>query len=169
MGCDFAPRSWAKCDGQLLPVAQNTALFSIVGTTYGGDGRSTFALPDLQGRAAMHPGRGPGLTSRRVGETLGVPSVALVAAQMPAHKHIVYGAQTPGDAASPSADKMMGFDTKSGGGDNIFFLEDSVTVNTSMAAESFSVLGANQAHENRQPLIGMNYCIALEGLYPSRS
>lgn len=169
MGCDFAPRSWAKCDGQLLPISQYAALYSIIGTTYGGDGRVNFALPNLQGRAAMHPGRGPGLTPRTAGETFGSSTEPLTEAQIPAHKHIVYGVQSLGDAASPSTDKMMGFDTKSGGGDNIFFLEDSATVNTKMAPEALSVVGGGQPHENRQPLIGMNYCIALDGLYPSRS
>lgn len=167
MGCNFAPRGWAACDGQLLPISQNTALFSILGTVYGGDGRSTFGLPDLQARAAMHPGRGPGLTARRLGEKTGVASVTLNEAQIPAHKHIVSGSQAISDSAAPGPDKMMGIDKAAT--DNILYLDNTGTVNATMAPEALSTTGGGQAHENRQPMIGMNYCIALVGLYPSRS
>ncbi|PHR95908.1 MAG: phage tail protein [Oceanobacter sp.] len=168
MGCNFAPRGWATCDGQLLPISQNTALFSLLGTVYGGDGRSTFGLPNLQGRAAMHPGRGPGLTARRLGEVTGVASVSLSEAQLPAHKHIVNGVQGARDSGSPAPTKMMAADAGTTG-DNVVYVEASETVNTTMAAEALSTTGGGQPHENRQPMIGMNYCIALVGLYPSRS
>ena len=92
---DFAPRGWAFCNGQLLPIAQNTALFSLIGTTYGGDGRSTTALPNLQGRSPMHPGRGAGLTARRLGERLGTETVTLSDTQIPSHTHTLRAAQTP--------------------------------------------------------------------------
>ncbi|KZY95593.1 phage tail protein, partial [Oleibacter sp. HI0075] len=114
-GCNFAPRGWAFCQGQLLPIAQNTALFSILGTTYGGDGRTTLALPDLQGRAPMHPGRGPGLTARRLGEKTGVDEVTLTEAELPNHKHVLYGAQTAGTEASPSNTRMMARDRPASG------------------------------------------------------
>ena len=167
-GCNFAPRGWAFCQGQLLPIAQNTALFSILGTTYGGDGRTTLGLPDLQGRAPMHPGRGPGLTARRLGEKTGVDEVTLTEAELPSHKHVLYGAQTAGTEASPSNTRMMARDRPTSG-DNIVYLNTASTKNTVMAAEAIGTTGGSQAHENRQPLMGMNFCIALVGLYPSRS
>jgi len=98
---NFAPRSWAFCNGQLLPVAQNTALFSLIGTTYGGDGRTTTALPNLEGRAPMHPGRGPGLTSRRLGQRTGVETVTLTEAQIPNHSHTVRARTGAGVAGTP--------------------------------------------------------------------
>ena len=101
---NFAPRGWSFCDGQLLPISQNTALFSLIGTTYGGDGRSTTALPNLEGRAPMHPGRGPGLTARRLGQTVGTETVPLSEAQIPRHTHTLRGTTTT-SAAAPLDDQ----------------------------------------------------------------
>ncbi len=159
-GGNFAPRSYAFCDGQLLPIAQNTALFSILSTTYGGDGRTTFGLPNLQGRAAMHPGRGPGLTSRRLGEKGGTNTVNLAEAQIPAHDHIFNihagGSNTnePGNAALANS---RGFP---------IYSKDTNTTN--MASAALSNSGGGQAHANLQPYLGLNFIIALQGTYPSR-
>jgi len=161
---NFAPRSWAFCDGQLLPIAQNTALFSLIGITYGGDGTTTMALPNLQGRAPMHPGRGPGLTSRRLGERLGVETVTLTEAQMPFHTHSM---NADGSTGGP----LGGGPNSSTPVDN--FLSTSVkysdsTVNQ-VAMSDVSDSGGSQPHNNMQPFIAVNYIIALQGLFPPRS
>ncbi len=160
---NFAPRSWAFCDGQLLPIAQNTALFSLIGTTYGGDGRTTTALPNLQGRAPMHPGRGPGLTARRIGQKTGVETVTLPEAQMPSHSHAF---RADGSTGGPL-----------GGGANASdpvgnYLGASVKYHASGTNTNMTALtntGGTQPHDNMQPYIAMNFIIALQGLYPSRS
>jgi len=159
---NFAPRGWAFCNGQLLPIAQNTALFSLIGTIYGGDGRTTTALPNLQGRAPMHPGRGPGLTERRLGEKGGVETVTLSEAQMPNHTHTMGAAPVPANQDDA---------------DNTVILSRTVGSNTyadannlqSMADEVLPAAGSAQAHTNLQPFLTMNFIIALVGLYPSRS
>lgn len=156
---NFAPRSWAFCDGQLLPVSQNTALFSLIGTTYGGDGRSTTALPDLQGRLPMHPGRGPGLTSRRLGQRGGVEMVTLSEAQMPNHTHTMMANTERGELSTPGSDRSLGRNTIYG--------PASSTV--SMADQALPSSGGSQPHNNLQPFLAMNFIIALQGLYPSRS
>jgi microcystin-dependent protein len=160
---NFAPRSWAFCNGQLLPITQNTALFSLIGTTYGGDGRSTTALPNMEGRAPMHPGRGPGLTSRRLGERGGVESVTLPESEIPNHTHTLFSAGTTrGDTATPSSStafaRTVGENAYHGG-----------TPNIPMADQALPVAGGSQAHNNMQPYLTMNFIIALQGLYPSRS
>ncbi len=160
---NFAPRGWAFCNGQLLPVAQNTALFSLIGTTYGGDGRSTTALPDLQGRTAMHPGRGPGLTSRRLGQRGGVETVTLTEAQMPSHTHTMQAETESGDSLNPSNNALA----RSGGA---FSYQQNSTANlVDLNSNALPDTGGSQAHNNLQPFIAMNFIIALVGLYPSRS
>lgn len=165
---NFAPRGWAFCNGQLLPISQNTALFSLIGTTYGGDGRSTTALPNLQGRAPMHPGRGPGLTSRRLGQRGGNETITLTEAQMPAHNHSAIADANPGGFGGGGADT----DTPA----EHFFADTSVTGQfyadgnsnlTEMTPTEIS--GGSQPHNNMQPYLAMNFIIALVGLYPSRS
>ena len=161
---NFAPRGWAFCDGQLLPISQNTALFSLIGTTYGGDGRNTTALPDLQGRAPMHPGRGPGLTDRRLGERGGVETVTLSEADIPNHDHALNASPNPGE--TPGV-------TSPGGAANSFArsVGGSVYADPSGLTEvaTLPVAGGGQAHNNMQPYLAMNFIIALVGLYPSRS
>lgn len=158
---NFAPRSWAFCDGQLLPVSQNTALFSLIGTTYGGDGRSTTALPNLQGRAPMHPGRGPGLTSRRLGQRGGVETVTLSEAQMPNHTHSMTAVQRPAEE-NDANNRYYGLTP----GNNLYNAASNLVALADQAAPS---TGGSQAHNNLQPFIAMNFIIALQGLYPSRS
>jgi len=156
---NFAPRGWAFCNGQLLPVSQNTALFSLIGTTYGGDGRTSTALPNLQGRAPMHPGRGPGLTARRLGERGGVETVTLTEAQMPSHNHTARASEEDGRFLTP---ENMYF----GAGSTIYAQG---TSNATMAEQTLPNAGGSQPHDNLQPFLVMNYIIALVGLYPSRS
>ncbi len=160
---NFAPRGWAFCNGQLLPIPQNTALFSLIGTIYGGDGRTTTALPNLKGRAPMHPGRGPGLTSRRLGQKGGVEMVTLSEAQMPAHPHTlrgVTGRSGIGNSADPSNNALAVTTGNS--------YQSVTTNNTPMASGDLPNAGGSQAHNNLQPYLAMNFIIALVGLYPSR-
>lgn len=156
---NFAPRGWAFCNGQLLPVSQNTALFSLIGTTYGGDGRTTTALPNMEGRAPMHPGRGPGLTSRRLGQRGGVEQVTLTEAQMPNHRHTVFAEENDGRVLSPNG---AFFAT----GEQMYHTSGT---NGAMADGILPDTGGSQAHNNLQPYLTMNFIIALVGLYPSRS
>lgn len=167
-GCDFAPRNWAFCDGQLLPISDNTALFSIIGTIYGGDGRTTMGLPNLQGRAPMHQGRGPGLSSRPIGQLGGNNQVALSETQIPSHDHIVSGVAETGNSGQPSDALFMGQDNVSAT-EVISYTSTETVFNTELAPESVGTSGQGQEHENRQPYLGVNFCIALQGLYPSRS
>ena len=156
---NFAPRGWAFCNGQLLPIAQNTALFSLIGTTYGGDGRTTTALPDLQDRFPMHPGRGPGLTSRRLGQKVGTDTVTLSESQMPSHNHVLHG--DSGAAGDPDpANNYIG-----SGSDNYLATQNG----TNLASQSLPNQGGGQAHNNLSPFLGLYFIIALMGLYPSRS
>jgi len=161
---NFAPQGWAFCNGQLLSIAQNTALFSLLGTTYGGDGQSTFALPNLQSRVPLHFGQGTGLSAYPLGATGGVESVTLQTAQIPAHTHsYTPQASTAGGAAvSPAG----AFWAESASGDTIYQGGNS---NTQMKAQALGNTGGGQAHENRQPLLALNYVIALQGIFPSRS
>jgi microcystin-dependent protein len=170
-GGNFAPRGWAFCSGQLLSISSNTALFSILGTTYGGDGRTTFALPDLRGRASVHPGNGPGLSPRRLGERFGTETVTLNDSQLPAHSHTATGQARCSDA-NGTTDKAKG---------NIWSEDlgvSSATYSSNaadalMAADSVEVTvensGGGQGHNNIQPCLSVNYIIALNGTFPSRN
>jgi len=163
---NFAPRGWALCDGQLLSISQNTALFSILGTTYGGDGRTTFGLPDLRGRVPMHPGNGPGLTPRSLGEKGGVEEVNLTINQMPSHSHHASGTVRAynGDPDSESPDETVLANGQ-------FY--SSQSPDTNMHADSVQMTvdnsGGSQPHTNIQPYQCINYIIALEGIFPSRN
>jgi microcystin-dependent protein len=157
---NFAPKGWAFCDGQLLPLSQNTALFSLLGTTYGGNGKSNFALPDLQGRAAMHPGQGPGLSLHDLGETGGSETVTLLESEIPAHAHTVRAVED--DATFLSPQNMLL------GAGNQMFISPNPTVNTNMAPESLAPAGGDQPHNNLQPFLTLNFCIALQGVFPPR-
>lgn len=159
---NFAPRGWAFCDGQLLPVSQNTALFSLIGTTYGGDGQTTTALPDLQGRAAMHPGRGPGLTDRRLGERGGAAAVTLSETQIPSHQHDWNVSERTANENDPDGGNHL---ARASSGNLYAAPQDMVDLNEQAIGNN----GDGQPHNNMQPSLVMNFIIALEGLYPSRS
>lgn len=161
---NFAPRGWAFCNGQLLPISQNTALFSLIGTTYGGDGRSTMALPNLQGRAPMHPGRGPGLTDRRLGERGGVETVALSEAQIPSHSHSLNGVNDLGESQIPGNDRALARTSGALG-----YQQNTTSNLVQMNANMLGTTGGSQPHNNLQPYLAINFIIALQGLYPSRS
>ena len=162
-GFNFAPRGWAQCDGQLLQISQNSALFSLLGTTYGGDGRTTFALPDLRGRVAIHQGTGAGLTTRTLGSRSGQESVTLNTTQMPPHQHAVApkcnGAAIDGDSPVNSYPALSESD----------IYNSAAGVNQVMAPTDSSSVGGGQAHANMQPFLTINFCIALTGLFPSRN
>ncbi len=160
---NFAPRGWALCDGQLLPISQFTALFSILGTTYGGNGRTTLALPNLQGRFPMHPGRGPGLTPRSLGEKIGSPEVTLIPSQIPSHTHTQQASTDPGTTGTPSAEVILAAPAEN---DSVYGPPDDLV---NLASEVVGNTGGGAPHENRQPYLAMNFIIALQGLFPSRS
>lgn len=170
---NFAPRSWAYCDGQLLPIAQNQALFSLLGTMYGGDGRTTFALPDLRGRVPISPGNGGGLSDRRQGQRGGQVNVTLLSTQMPSHTHTARaggGIQTgtgKGDSGNPQGnyidDSSIATDLfKPTGGGAIMKGGEGITVANQPS-------GGSQAHNNMQPSMAINYIICTNGIFPSRS
>jgi len=159
---NFAPRGWAFCNGQLLPIAQNTALFSLVGTTYGGDGRTTFGLPDLQGRAPMHPGRGPGLTSRTLGQGGGTDTVQLSASQMPVHTHTPRATSDTALEESPTGKTWAQNKTEP-------LYRNAGDLNTDLNSTAIENSGAGSSHNNMQPYLTLNYIIAIQGTYPSRS
>ncbi len=165
--CDFAPRDWALCNGSLIPISENTALFSIIGDMYGGDGRTTMGLPNLQGRAPMLWGQAPGLSRHTQGETNGFTDVPLNEAQIPQHDHMITGARQTGTSGSPDTSLYMGIDR--GASDNILYLSSSSSANANLSNETFGMAGNSEPHENMQPYLTMNYCIALTGIYPSRS
>lgn len=161
---NFPPRGWAFCDGQILPLSQNTALFSLLGTTYGGDGKSNFALPDLQGSSPMHPGQGPGLSLRFLGESSGSETTTLIESEMPAHNHLV-NAKTAGTAADPNGLLLGNPDGRPAPN---FFATTLGTAQT-MNPLALSVSGGNLPHNNLMPYLTLNFCIALQGVFPPRS
>jgi len=163
---NFAPAGWAMCNGQLLPISQNTALFSLLGTTYGGDGKSTFALPDLQGAFPMHIGRnqpGPGLSFHDLGERGGEEQVTLLQSEMPAHTHTGSAASSGSGHADPTnavfASGQRGRPPAYGAG----------TVTVPMSPQAVSITGGSQPHNNLQPFLVVSYIIALRGIYPARN
>lgn len=159
---NFAPKGWAWCDGQLLPLSQNTALFSLLGTTYGGDGKSTFALPDLEGRAPMHPGQGPGLSLHDLGETGGSETVTLLESEMPFHSHTVGAQNNPLSALADPAGNTL---TRPASGN----LYTAVNQPVSMAPEAITPTGGDQPHNNLQPYLTFYFNIALQGVFPPRT
>lgn len=159
---NFAPKGWAFCNGQILPISQNTALFSLLGTTYGGDGKSTFALPDVQGNAAMHPGQGQGLSLHDLGETGGSQTVSLLESEIPAHQHTLRGTNTQGDNPTPGGNILA-----RPGSTNIYQQNTSANL-VAMAPEALPPAGGGLPHNNMQPYLTLNYCIALQGVFPPR-
>ena len=158
---NFAPKGWAWCDGQLLPLSQNTALFSLLGTTYGGDGKSNFALPDLQGRAAMHPGQGPGLSLHDLGETGGSETVSLLESEIPAHAHTL---MANGGTANRTAPGGNSFARVSGAAT----YAPAAAPTATLAGEALAPAGGDQPHNNLQPYLTFYFNIALQGVFPPR-
>lgn len=168
---NFAPRGWAFCDGQLLPISQNQALFSILGTTYGGDGRTTFALPDLRGRAPIHEGRGPGLTPRSLGQRLGSESTTLTVSQMPSHAHNGKGlsAMLGSNSKKGKTDEPNGSHFGKATGKPYNSEPNNGSVGEITVGGKTGATGGNQSHNNMQPSLAINYVIALRGVFPSRN
>jgi len=159
---NFAPSGWAFCDGQLLPISQNTALFSLLGTTYGGNGQSNFALPDLQGRAPMQPGQGPGLSLHDLGESGGSETETLLESQIPAHRHALGVQQVPGDSATPEGNvyaRTIGATP---------YRDAAGAALQEMAPQALGTSGGGLPHNNMMPYLACNFCIALQGIYPPR-
>ena len=159
---NFAPRGWAFCQGQLLAISQNDALFSILGTTYGRDGRITFGLPDLRGRAPVHFGQGPGLTNRTPGQHFGAETATVQTMHLPVHSLTLQGSTNPATQSDPT-NNVLG----SPQGDNIYAAAGETQV--AMHADSIGNTGGNQSHQNMQPSIGINCIISLTGTFPSRN
>ncbi len=161
---NFAPKGWATCNGQILPISQNTALFSLLGTTYGGDGRTNFALPNLQGASPLQPGQGPGLSLRDLGETGGSPTVTLLQTEMPAHNHIARANNGDGSLPSPGGTAWSG-----PGADRDLFWYNDGPPNTTLNPAALSVAGSGLPHNNLMPYLTLNFCIAMQGIFPQRS
>ncbi|MEN8149306.1 MAG: tail fiber protein [Planctomycetota bacterium] len=180
-GGNFAPRGWAFCSGQLMPISQNTSLFSILGTTYGGDGRTTFALPDMRGRVPLHPGAGPGLSTYSLGQKGGTETETLTVAQMPAHTHgattgltasaTLRASGTVGDTVKSPAGNVPGFGSQKiySGGTADTAMDSSCIALTIGGSVSIGSTGGGQAHNNMQPYLGVNFIIAVTGVFPSRN
>jgi microcystin-dependent protein len=161
---NFAPLGWAMCNGQLLPISQNTAVFSLLGTQFGGNGTSNFALPNLQGCGALQMGQGPGLSLRDIGETGGSATVTLLTTQIPGHTHGVMSAASTGNAASPVGNSFGS--AQRGKPDGYAGTTGTVVA---MSTSAVGSAGGGQPHDNMQPYLTLNYCIALQGIYPSRN
>lgn len=160
---NFAPKGWAFCDGQLLPISQNTALFSLLGTTYGGNGKSNFALPNLQGRAPMQPGQGPGLSLHDLGESAGSETVTLLESEMPGHSHALNSQSAPGDSATPQANayaRVIGAAP---------YKAPAGAALAAMAPETLVPAGGGAPHNNMMPYLTFYFCIALQGVFPPRT
>ena len=170
VGFNFAPRNWALCNGQLLAISQNTALFSLLGTTYGGNGQTTFALPDLRGRAIVHAGQGPGLSPYSRGQISGTENVTLLPAQMPAHTHSLAGTAllktnngVPGNSSSPVGNYLATAAVNEYGEET-----SNKTMLAGSVGGSATLTGGSVPHDNRMPYLSMYYVIALQGIYPQR-
>jgi len=159
VGFNFAPRGWAFCDGQILPINQNQSLYSLLGTTYGGDGRTSFALPDLRGRTPIHEGSSNG-TNHTLGQKSGSETVTLSAAEMPSHDHALNATTANGDQPIPVGNALAAF--------NNGYLGGSPTT-VQLASGTVANVGGGQGHDNMQPYLALNFCIALQGLFPSRN
>ena len=160
---NFAPKGWAWCNGQLMPLSQNTALFSLLGTTYGGNGKSNFALPDLQGRSPMHPGQGPGLSLHDLGETGGSETVTLLESEIPAHSHTLNATNEDGTQGTLASNVTLA--TSVGG---MLYQTNTSSNLVSMNPVDLTPAGGSQPHNNLQPYLVFYFCIALQGVFPPR-
>jgi microcystin-dependent protein len=164
VGFNFAPTGWAQCNGQLLPISQNTALFSLLGTFYGGDGKSTFALPDFQGSVPIHQGQGPGLSDRFLGEQSGVDFITLLQSEIPIHSHPVNVVGDPGEIATPGPTTTL---ARSQGGQAYQTTVNAGLVN--MAFQTLAPAGGGLPHNNLMPYLVLNFIIAMQGVFPPRT
>jgi microcystin-dependent protein len=169
MAYNYPPYQWAQCNGQIMPIQQNTALFSILGTTFGGDGKTTFGLPNFQGRAPMHQGQGPGLTNRVLGDQTGEADETLTASEMAIHSHGLNAQNVSADKAVPAAANYFAKGGYMVGTRAYPVATYSATMTpTSLSPNSISAIGGGQSHPNMQPFLSLNFCIALYGIFPSR-
>jgi microcystin-dependent protein len=161
---NFAPKGWAFCDGQILPLSQNTALFSLLGTTYGGDGKSNFALPNMQGNAPMHPGQGPGLSLHDLGETGGSDTVTLLESEIPSHSHLLMADNNNAllNIPDPTAALARSVGTNS-------YQSNTTQTIVNMSDNTVAPAGGDQPHNNLMPYLTLNFCIALQGVFPPRT
>jgi microcystin-dependent protein len=165
----FAPKGWAFCDGQILPISQNTALFSLLGTTYGGNGTSNFALPNLQGRAAINRGQGPGLSLRDLGEAAGSDTVTLLASEIPSHSHFLNADTGGATTGNPSGGAYAEGVWNAGGTSGNVNIYTTAAPDTQLAPTAIAAAGGGQPHNNMMPYLTLNFCIALQGVYPPRT
>jgi microcystin-dependent protein len=161
---NFAPKGWAFCDGQILPISQNTALFALLGTVYGGDGKSTFALPNLQGSTAMHPGQGSGLSLRSLGEIGGAETVTLLVTEMPVHTHAWRASGGDGIEQTPNGQLLA-----TGVGGIAAYAPSNAGPQNQLAFQAMAPAGGSLPHNNMQPYLTLNYIIALQGIFPPRN
>ena len=167
---NFAPRNWALCNGQILSIAQNTALFSILGTTYGGNGQTTFALPDFRGRVAVGTGQGPGLPSITLGQVAGEPTHTLITQEIPSHNHTVGASTSDANIGNPNQNTLaVGQVTIGGSANGVSLYKSQTAPNVTLNPQTGGLTGGGQPHNNMQPYLGINYIICLEGIFPSRN
>ncbi len=166
---NFAPTGWAQCNGQLLPISQNTALFSLLGTTYGGDGKSTFALPDLQGSAVVNPGQGPGLSLWDLGQVSGSQAVTLLTSEIPVHGHALNAVAAAGLTPSASGTMVSNGSWVQGAQRGVVQSYSTNAPDTAMSPTAMGSAGGNLPHNNMMPYLTLNFCIALQGVFPPRS
>lgn len=167
-GFSFPPRGWSRCTGSLMAISQNTALFSLIGTQFGGNGQTTFGMPDLQGRGAIGAGNGPGLSSQIVGQKGGTPTVTLLSTEMPQHNHTLNAGQLSApnanqNVATPTSTARLGRSSPN----NLYIAP--VAPSAQLISSSISTTSGNQPHENMQPYVAVNYCIAMQGVFPARN
>lgn len=168
-GGNFAPQGWNFCDGSLLSIVEYDTLFQLINTTYGGDGQSTFSVPDLRGRVPLNQGTGPGLFNYTIGQIGGVEQVALITQQLPVHNHALVAAGTPGDTNIPSSTSVPAFMGPTGETRTNTYITYDGSTQVTLAGGSIGVAGASQAHSNIQPTLAINYIISLFGIYPSQN
>ena len=163
-GFNFPPAGWALCNGATLPLQQYTTLFALIGTTYGGDGQTTFGVPDLRGQLPLHQGQGPGLTARILGESGGSEQVTLTTAQIPQHTHAYFATNATATAATPGPTLALGAATN---GDNMYATSGTGAVPAALSSVACGNMGGNQPHENCMPTLAVSFCIAWQGVFPS--
>jgi microcystin-dependent protein len=168
-GGNFAPNGWMTCEGQLLPISENEVLFQLIGTTYGGDGESTFALPALGGRVPVHMGTGGGLSTYSIGESGGVESVTLTTQQIPVHNHAAVANTNPASASIPTTSSILANENVSNGGNDPFTYAPYDSANqVTLPSNAIQITGGSQPHENVQPVLTVTYVISLFGVFPSQ-